>query len=283
MNTRTRAGCIIIAGLATIFVQSMDQPIVVACNFEAISKNVDTANIVTTAISSAKTILPCLYWSSLAWFPSTLAHMQKRGLEIAATTPGITNTIKKLFTELEEQEYGQFTDTAISCINEMGVNPISDDQAISLLQEIKKFNIPTIGMGNQDSLEHEIYARKMLAEKSVDMHSLCNGIVTIPTLAEQTTFDLSDGNYFIRRAEHPRWLVARNISPSPSFTHTIKMLAHDLAGEVPIWSIDTKEQLAIAVNALRTVYEHHRSPSPETGKLLDEIMQQNGVISPTIM
>ena len=28
---------------------------------------------------------------------------EKKGNEIAVTTPGITNTIKKLFTELEEQ------------------------------------------------------------------------------------------------------------------------------------------------------------------------------------
>ena len=58
------------------------------------------------------------------------------------------------------------------------------------------------------------------------------------------------------------------------------MVASELAPKAPLWSINSKEQLAVLANALYAVFEH-RSPSPETEKMFDEIMQQSRVISPT--
>ena len=212
MNTINRWSCIIFACLIITRIKPMDPRIVVACNFDVISKNADTSNIISNAVSSARHILSCFYWRYITpWtLYSTIAHMQQRGLVLAKTTPGITNTIAKLFAELQRDGYGEFTDTAISCFNEMGVNPVPDPEALSLLQKVKSFNISTIGMGNQDSLEHEIYARKMLAEQQIDVHTLYDGIVTIPTLKEQAAFDSMPVDCFMRNHANPRWLVARN-------------------------------------------------------------------------
>ena len=212
MQTINRCGCIVLASLIIARINTMDPPIVVACNFDVVSKNADTGNIITNALSSARQIFSCFYWSYITpWnLYSTIAHMQQRGVEIAGETPGITNTIRRLFTELEKQKYGKFTDTAINCFNEMGVNPVPDREALSLLQKVKSFNVPTIGMGNQDSLEHEIYARKMLAEQKIDVHSLYDGVVTIPTFEEQATFDSHSGDWYTRNQTKPQWLVARS-------------------------------------------------------------------------
>lgn len=284
MRIRLRSLYIALTALIMTRVTAMDQPIVLACNFEVISKNAETGNIISSALKSAWHIMSCFYKSRIItpWrLRETVTHMQKRGVEIASTTPGITNTIKKLFTELEEQGYGKFTDTAINCFNEIGVNPVVDHQAVSLLSEIKSFKIPTIGMGSQDSLEHEIYAQKILKEQTIDVHELYDGIITIPTLEEQTVFDLSSGDCFVRSKANPRWLVSRTSSPSLAATNTLKMLALDIAGETPIWSVNTKEQLAIVVNALHRVFEL-RPSSPDQAKAFDQIIAQSPImISPT--
>lgn len=277
MKSTHRLGYIILTTLTFSHTKPMQQPIVVACNFDVISKNAETSNLVTSAVASATHILKCLSWGSLACLPSTIAHMKQRGLEIATITPGITNTITKLFAELQKDGYGTFTDTAISCFNEMGINPIVNTETLSLLQKVKTFNIPTIGMGNQDSLEHEIYARKMLTEHQIDVHTLFNGIVTIPTLKEQSLLDINHENYLMR---NPAWLVAGNVASSTAFAHTVRKLACDLTGTTLIWPIDTKEQLAALVHALHRVYEQ-RPTSPEVQQLCIELMQQNRAISPT--
>lgn len=268
--------------LLCISTHGMDERVVVACDFSVISKNDDTSKIISHAVASARQILSCFYLSYISpWrLCSTIAHLKKRGDEIALTTPGITNTIKKLFTELEEQEYGKFTDTAINCFNEMGVNPVPDHEAMLLLSRIKSFKIPTIIMGNQDSREHEIFARKLLTDHHIDLHELFDGVATIATLEEQATLESSTEDYFVRKTSHPRWYVSRQPAPSPSFTQTIKMLAKDMFEETPIWSVNSKQQLAIIVNALHSI-DGQRTKSPEQGKMSEGIFQRLRVISPT--
>jgi len=267
--------------MLTLYLRAMEQPLVVACDFNVLSQNADTGNIIDHALSSAKHIFSCLNWRSLLALPATIKHMQQRGMEIAQKTPGITNTIKALFTELEKEGYGKFTDTAITCFNEMGINPVVDQESLALLQQLHVLNIPTIGVGIQDSLEHEIYARKMLCEHKVDVHELYSGIVTIPTLEEQEQFQLSAGDCFVRKQENPRWLVTHNAAPSQIFIQTLKILARDLAGNVPIWSVNSKEQLSLVVQALRKVLEH-RSPSPESSMMFERIIDESPImLSPT--
>jgi hypothetical protein len=270
----------VLATLTVIHIYTSEPPIVVACSFDVISKNAETGNLVADAIKSAAYIVPYLSWRSLFSLSATSHHMQQRGIEIAKTTPGITNTIKRLLAELEEQGYGKFNGAAIACFNEMGVNPIPDEKAVSLLKTIKSFKIPTIGMGNQDSAEHTIYTSKMLDGHDLRVSELFDGIVTIPTLEEQTAFELGQGDCFLRNAQNPRWLVARDTCPSDSFSQTIKMLAHDIAGNAPLWAVARKEQLAIIVNALQRV-SAQRTPSPESTRMFEAIMEQNRAISPT--
>ncbi len=261
--------------------RAMEQPLVVACDFNILSQNADTGHIIEHALSSAKHIFSCLNWRSLLALPATVKHMQQRGLEIAQTTPGITNTIKALFTELEKEGYGKFTDTAITCFNEMGINPVVDQESLALLQQLHILNIPTIGVGIQDSLEHEIYVRKMLSEHKVDVHELYSGIVTIPILEEQEQFNLSTRDYLVRKQENPRWLVARHPAPSQAFIQTLKLLARNLAGNAPIWSVNSKEQLSLVVQALRKILEH-RSPSPESSLMFERIIDESPImLSPT--
>ena len=275
-----RLSYFIVAILATCHSYTSEPPIVVACSFDTISRNADTGNIVDSALQSARHIFSCLSWSSLLSLPSTTSHMKERGIAIAQKTPGITNTIKKLFTELEEQQYGKFTDTAITCFNEMGVNPIPDGSALSLLAKVKSFKIPTIGMGNQDSAEHEIYSRKLLQGYNVHIPELFDGIVTIPTITEERTFDLDHASYSIHNPKNPRWLVAHDAKPSDCFTATLKKLASDLAGQAPLWAVESKEQLAIVVNALHIVYQHHHSTT-ERRKKFEEVISHNQIIAPT--
>jgi hypothetical protein len=270
--------------LASCFIAShihtSEPPIIVACDFNVISQNAETGNIIADALKSAAYILRCLSWSSLALLPKTTTHMQERGIEIAKTTQGITNTIKKLVTELQEEKYGIFTQDAIACLNEMGVNPVPDTDALSLLSKVKAFKIPTIGIGKQDSAEHEIYARKMLSDHNIPVHRLFDGIVTIPTFEEQASFEFGSGDCFLRNTHNPRWLVAREPYPSISFSQTIKILARDIASTTRVWSVDKKEQLAAIVNALQLMHEQ-RAGYPSTDKMFDNLMEQDRAISPT--
>jgi hypothetical protein len=282
MSQLTHLSCILASCFIASHIHTSEPPIVVACDFNAISQNAGTGDIISQAVTSARHILSCFYWSYITpWsLYSTIAHMQQRGTEIAKITPGITNTIKKLFTELEEQQYGKFTDTAITCFNEMGVNPVPDTDALSLLSKIKEYKIPAIGIGNQDSAEHEIYARKMLSDHNIPVHRLFDGIVTIPTLEEQASFEFGSGDCFLRNAHNPRWLVARETYPSTSFSQTIKILARDIASTTRVWSVDKKEQLAAIVNALQLMHEQ-RAASTSSDKMFDELMEQDRAISPT--
>jgi hypothetical protein len=260
---------------------TMEQPVVIACDFNVLSQNADTGHIIEHALSSAKHIFSCLNWKSLFALPATVKHMQQRGLEIAEKTPGITNTIKTLFAELERQGYGKFTDTAITCFNEMGINPVVDRESLALLQQLHELNIPTIGMGSQDSLEHEIYASKMLSDHKVDVHELYSSVVTIPTLEERQQFELGAGDYFVRKQKSPRWFVTPHTNPSQAFIQTLKILAHDVAGDAPLWSINSKEQLILIVQTLRKVFEH-RSPSPESSMMFERIIDESPLmLSPT--
>lgn len=280
MNIKKRLGFIIIATLIVTRITGMDQPIVVACNFDVISKNVDTTNLMWSAVPLAAHIIPCFSLERIAALKSTLDYMHKLGTEIAAKTPGITNTIKSLFTELEKQKYGTFTEDVMSWLNQKGVNPVPDKEAVTLLKMIKKFGIPTIGMGNQDSLEHEIYTQKMHDEHNIDLHTLYDGIITIPTLEENSAIESNANVPCFQQPSNSRWFVSRDAAPSASFTHTIKVLARNLADEPSIWSVSSKEQLAVFVNALRSIYQAEPK-SPEPGRRFSEIMEENRTISPT--
>ncbi|HML19607.1 MAG TPA: hypothetical protein PKD74_03450, partial [Candidatus Dependentiae bacterium] len=69
--------------------------------------------------------------------------------------------------------------------------------------------------------------------------------------------------------------------PSQAFIQTLKILARDLAGNVPIWSVNSKEQLLLVVQALRKVLEQ-RSPSPESSMMFERIIDgSNIMLSPT--
>lgn len=284
MNTVTHLSCIfatflIVNHIYTSQLPVSEPPVVVACDFSVISKNAETGNLISDALKSASYILRCLSWSSLALLPKTTNHMKERGIEIAKTTPGITNTIKKLVAELQEEKYGTFTPDAIACLNEMGVNPVPDLKAISLLSKVKTFNIPTIGMGTQDSAEYEIFERKMLQDHKIRVPELFDGIVTIPTLQEMEAFDTEEGYFSVRTPKNPRWLVAHDGYQSPCFINTIKKLGSDLTEKAPMWSVKSIEELAILANALHRVYEK-RAPLLETRRMFDDIMAENQVIAP---
>jgi hypothetical protein len=289
MNSITHLSCVFATFLIvnhiytselTIGKPPKEPPIVVACDFGVISKNAETGNIISDALKSATHILRCLSWSSLAVLPKTTAHMKERGIEIAKTTPGITNTIKKLVTELQAEKYGIFTPDAVACLNEMGVNPVPDRKAILLLSKVKGFKIPTIGMGTQDSAEYEIYERKMLQDHKIHVPKLFDGIVTIPTLQEMEAFNTEEGYFSVRNPQNPRWLVSHDGYESPCFLNTIKKLGADLAQEAPIWSVRSIEELAILANALHRVHEKP-APLSDTRKMFDDIMAENQVIAPT--
>jgi hypothetical protein len=259
----------------------MEQPIIVACDFNVLSRNADTGRIIEHALKSAKHIFSCLNWKSLLALPATIKYMQQRGIEIAQTNPGITNTIKTLFAELEKEGYGKFTDTAITCFNEMGINPVVDQESLTLLHQLRTLNIPLIGVGIQDSLEHEIYYRKMLAEHKIDIYELYRGIITIPTLDEQIRFQGTTADYLIRRQQDPCWFVTRHTPRSQAFTHNLTVMAHELAGEATLWSANTKEELQGIIQVLHRIVARH-SPSLETATELEAGIDVPPVIlSPT--
>lgn len=280
MSCSYQLSYIFVICLFTAKTDCSEAPIVVACDFNAISHNTETSNIISKAVLGAKHILSCFYWSSLFQLPKTIAIMQEKGTKIASSNPGITNTIKLLISELETEQYGKFTPEAIAYFTDMGINPIPDLEAISLLKQIKSFHIPTIGMGNQDSQEHEIFADKLLADKEISIHQLFDGIITIPTLEERLSFQLNQENYLVRNAREPRWLVARNIDPSEPFTQTLKVLTQDLSEHAQLYTIRSKEQLAHITNALHTM---HRTEAPANGQEFpfDSGMGKDRAISPT--
>lgn len=265
MSYSCRMSFTILACFIAHYAYAGETPVVV-CNFNVISKNADTGNIISQAVTSAKHILSCFYWSSLLKLPVTIAHMQQRGTEIAKMTPGITNVIKKLFTELEADGYGKFTDTAITCLDEMGVNPVPDQEALSLLRRIKEFRIPTIGIGSQDSTEHAIFTRKMLITHNTAVPTLFDGIVTIPTCDEQERFTaLGNPDYLLHNPGNPRWLVSGEPYP---FQHATQLLAGSIVRNAKLHLIEDKAQLAYFAHALQRIQQ--RSPSPLRNTLLGE-------------
>jgi len=270
METKYVHTCMAILGFFMITTHAMNQSIVVACNFDATGSNLDTSKLISSALYSAKHILSCFSWKSLWNLRTTVEFMKRRGDEIAQTTPGITNTIKKLFTELEQQKYGTFGPDTIACFNEMGVNPIPDYEAIGLLQAIKSWGIPIIGTGNKDSLEYEIYSRKMLDNHNIDTHHLFDGIITIPTLDEQTQLNDNSSKFF-QRSDH--WIVCRGTRHEPSHAQAICRLSNSLRPNVQIIPIDTKDELSFLCNALSQV-NNLRPPSPEPVRLLDDLFKE---------
>ncbi len=209
----------------TFVVGAMDGQVVVACNFNVLGRNAETSSIISRALAASAHVLPCLSWNALMHLPATVAHMSRRGTELAAETPGITNTIARLFAELEEHKYGSFTPSVIGVFNDMGVNPVPDRDACALLRSLRPFAY-VVGCGNKDSLEFEIFARKMHHEHTIDVRALFDGIVTIPTPAEKTIIADGRAGYYRRSAgwlvgQHPDLveLTARSLVYHPRIVH----------------------------------------------------------------
>jgi hypothetical protein len=109
---------------------------------------------------------------------------------------------------------------------------------------------------------------------------LFDGIVTIPTLQEQEAFEIEEGFFSVHNPHNPRWLVSHGNYQSPYSINTIKKLGSDLAGEAPLWSVKSIEELAILTNTLHRVHEKHITLL-DSRKMFDDIMAENLIIAPT--
>lgn len=215
--------------------EDVQQPIVLAYNCNLFSKNDNSSNLIANAKSTLSMLsgLSCTTIAKLAW---NSKYLQQRGDKLE-TTPGITNRVKKLFKELEAENYGPFTPANIHSICEAGIKPVLDRVALDKIKAIQQLAIPSIMIGSQDSLEYEIFNQKVNQNCKVDLDSYFDGIVTIPTLEEETDFD----GDFIQRDSN--WFVARDCLPSPSFTHTVESLAQAIQPQSQVLVVENQEQL----------------------------------------
>lgn len=251
-----RISVLTLASISLQITAALEQPIVVACNFDAINKNAETSEVVGQAMRNAKTTLTGMNWKILLKLSTNMGRIKQRGLELAATTPGTGNVVKKLFAELETQDYGHFSPINIRQLCVAGIQPLPDREAIAQTILIKELGIPALLVGSQDSLEYEIFEQKMKDVHHIDLKTIFEGVVTIPTLEELAKFNQT--TLCLSRNEH--WLVSRDPSPSESFISTVSTLAQRVKQNSKVLLVNDKVQLAAATQALKQSY---RQPMAE--------------------
>ncbi len=239
--------CIVFFLLSAIS-YAMEQSPVIACHFDAISKNADASQIIYSAVAHAGTILSGFSWRTIAALTMHVSMLKKRSLEIAENTYGISNIIKRLFVELEAADYGHFSEDNIRALTEAAVRPVPEKFAISILQRIKDISkIPVIGFGNKDSIEYDLYSNSMLQNYGINFGTLFDGVVTVPSYTETMAGYCGPAAPAYERSN--RWLVSRDPHPSQGFNTTVQTLAQKFVQRPQIITInDSVDFLPLCVS-----------------------------------
>lgn len=259
MKKMPLAACLCV-GLLSCHNLAMEKSLVIACNFDVVSQNPEASTIVCNAMANATSILAGVPLRTLARLINNANFLKERSLELSATTIGTTNVIKKLFAELQNQDYGVFSPQMIYQICKAGIQPSPDKEAFNHIKRIAQFGIPIILFGKKDSLEFEIFEHKMQDNYSIFLTDFFHGIVTCPTIEEQALkFEKDD---CLKRS--PFWFVAHQQEHTVAFNKAVRALANDIKAQSNIITINDKASLKKLVDGLQQVCTNHvRSPELE--------------------
>lgn len=249
-------------------IHAMDRPLVVACNMYAMSEDGNLGAIIKNVTENAFEIIKDLKKPEFMKLSGNIPHITSRGYdfakELSTTTPGNCNVAIKVCQLVYQEKFLKkaFTPEQIQHVCRLVIAPVLVRHAIDHLKQMKELGISLILTCPNDGMVYEMFKQKMLENKAckVDLKDYFEGVVTTPTLnfnAEgYRDFDFSDPAA-VCKVYQPRWFVARNPPPSPTFNRTIRILSQEIKPDARTIVIDMPEQLAAITHALQQTNQQH--------------------------
>lgn len=218
----------------------------IAILLDLISKNDAAPNIVQTLSDIGPLFLALkskLGYIQATWLMTQLTYykpnIQTFAEKIAKETKGTGNITKKLIAKIRSDLLIDLPDEAHKPLTEMGTVPVLYPENVKCIKKIKQHSL-LIGIGTQDPLGYEVYKEKMLTNHNINLGTLIDQIVLIPSL-DDSSDTLKDPGYY----QHKQgWYIAAEPYPS-AYCKTAIMAALGNSGysEKALSIIDTSKKL----------------------------------------
>lgn len=209
--------------ICTVHCAEKEKPII-ACSTELITEKATTSAIVTKALTKA----PALFLSR----PTTLLKMGwhqkdivKKGEEIAKSTPGTANVIKKLLQYLEQQNYGKFTQDDIDAFTSIAIQADKKKEGIAFLNKLKKQGFKVVAATNQDSLQYKKYTEHLKKDHDIDLALLFDAAITVPYLDVK----MEDDKPFCKHSQEEQWYLCAKPKPHHDYLRTVTTISKIVA------------------------------------------------------
>ena len=149
---------------------------------------------------------------SLVWNLTTIASI---ATDLGKKTPGRVNVIKQLLVALKD--YCTWDEDDKHALADFAVKPIPQQEIIDLIRTLKANGIVSIGIGELDPEEHDIYVRK-LGDHKINLYDLFIKIIGVAARDETNQADLTrrstshPNSFFVSSSAYPEVLYLQQLS-----------------------------------------------------------------------
>jgi len=131
-----------------------------------------------------------------------------KALEIAQSMPGATNFIRALIAS-SLNKYCDWNEEDEQALAEYAIQPVPNLKMILLIQLLKNFGIRSIGIGNQDPMEHDIFVKKLQTGHDIRLYDLFVKVLGTPFIDRAGNPDFTkkstnnSNNFFVAACPYP--------------------------------------------------------------------------------
>jgi len=159
-------------------------PSIFAWHLDAIYENPKPWELRASAIKELYSVLSKKKSLAVSYLtkPAEANYFVTEALKLAQSIPGTTNVIRALI-KSPLNKYCDWDEEDEQALSEYAIQPVPNLKMILLIQLLKKFRIRSIGIGNQDPMEHDIFVKKLQTGHNIRLYDLFARVLGIPFIS----------------------------------------------------------------------------------------------------